>query len=352
MNWPEVKDYLLAENFPKFRLKQIFVAYFNQLLSSWNEVTTLSQSDRQLLSEKFPWSTMEIINIQKDAETVKFSFKLIKDGQNIETVILKHKDGRRTVCVSCASGCAMNCAFCATGKMGFKRNLDSFEIYDQILYAARYLAKTKERVTNVVFMGMGEPMLNFDEVKEAITVLHDQEGFNLGWRHFSISTCGLPEGIRRQAEELPQVNLAISLHAVDDRLRSKLMPVNKKVSVEQLMSSCNFYIKKTGRKIFFEYLLLEGINDSPNQALALAELMKQNKLFHVNLLDYHTFELPVGFGANKFKKSSFRKASDFMSILEKEKISVTLRKSFGEKIDSACGQLANRPALNSFKDSR
>jgi len=351
MNFRELKKVL--ENEPSFRLKQVKKAVFKNLIDNWRNSTTLPQDLRQKLQDYCPIFELksEKVLSSKGGQTIKVLFKL-KDynppttssqpptggwapGSKIETVLMKHKDGRRTVCVSSQVGCAMGCQFCATGQQGFKRNLSSSEIIDQILFFARLLKKDKEKIGNVVFMGMGEPFLNYDNVLEAIRILNDKEGFNLGARHISISTCGITEGIKKLAEEKLQVNLAISLHAPTNELRSKLMPITKKYPIEKILTAVDNYIKKTKRRVMFEYLMIDGVNDSSEQAEELSQLLKK-PLYFVNLISFN----PIGH--SKFKPSPAWKIKKFREILEKQKIEVTQRYRFGREIKAACGQLAGK----------
>lgn len=217
--------------------------------------------------------------------------------------------------------------------MSFKRNLKDFEIVEQVLFFARYLKNSQERVTNVVFMGMGEPFLNYENVISAIKILNDKEGFNLGARKFSISTAGIIEGIEKLAEEKLEVNLAISLHAPDDKLRSKLMPIGKKYSIKKILETVDDYIRKTNRKVMFEYLMIKDVNDSDSLAKKLIKLMKK-RLYLVNLISYN----PTA----DFKPSSKERIQKFKSILEKAGVYVTERYRFGREIKAACGQLAGK----------
>lgn len=239
-----------------------------------------------------------------------------------------------TVCVSSQVGCAMQCSFCATGAMGFSRNLEVSEILDQVLYFARLLKTTDEKITNVVYMGMGEPFNNYDNMMESVKILNDKDCFNLGARHIAISTCGIVPGIQRFAGENIQINLAISLHAPDDETRTKIMPVGRAYPLGKLMPAVVDYVKKSKRKVMFEYILIAGINDSDSHAKALAALMRQNKLFHVNLIKYHSSKESV------FRAPAEARRKKFFDILKKEGVSVTFRRSFGEDIAGACGQLA------------
>jgi 23S rRNA (adenine2503-C2)-methyltransferase len=325
---------ILKEEEPPFRLKQVKKAIFNDLIEDWDEATTLPKNLRQKLSKNCPIQELktEKVLASKNGQTIKALFGL-KDGLKIESVLMRHIDGRRTVCVSSQVGCAMKCSFCVTGQQGFKRNLSSSEIIDQVLFFARFLKKSREKVTNIVFMGMGEPFLNYNNVLEAIRILNDKDGFNLGARHISISTAGIVEGIEKLAKEKLQVNLAISLHSPNNNLRTKLMPINKKYPIEKILVAVDDYIKKTKRRIMFEYLMINGANDNPKEAKELAKLLRK-PLYFVNLISFN----PTGH--SQFKPSPGWKIKKFKEILEKNGIAVTQRYRFGREIKAACGQLA------------
>jgi len=320
----------LFEQEPKYRLEQAEKALFKDLIQNWQEAGVLPLNLREELNKKCPIEIPAKIFVSEDENTIK-ALIVLKDGLKIETVLMRHKDKRNTVCVSSQVGCPLNCSFCATGKMGFKRNLEAWEIIEQILFFARYLKKIKEKITNIVFMGMGEPFLNYQNVMEAIKILNDEKRFNLGARHFSISTIGITEGIEKLAEEKLQINLAISLHAPDDELRLKLAPTNKKYPIGKILNAVDGYIKKTRRRVMFEYTMIKDTNDSENQAKQLAKLMKKN-LYFVNLISCNPTE--------NLKPSPPSKIKKFKEILEKEKVAVTQRYRFGQDIKGACGQLA------------
>jgi len=334
MDFKKIEKVLEKE--PPFRLKQIKKAVFQDLIENWNKATTLPQDLRQKLSEACPISELkpEKTLTSEDNQTVKALFRL-KDNSKIESVLMRHRDDRRTICVSSQVGCAMGCQFCATGQQGFKRNLTSSEIIEQILFFARLLKKNKEKATNIVFMGMGEPFLNYDNVIETIKILNDKDGFNLGSRHISISTAGIIEGIKKLSQEKLQVNLAISLHAPNNNLRSKLMPINRKYPIEKILATVDDYIKKTKRKVMFEHLMIDGVNDSPEQAEELAKLLKKT-LYFVNLISFN----PIAH--SQFKPSPGWKIKKFKEILEKSGVVATQRYRFGQEIKAACGQLAGR----------
>ena len=326
----------ILEKEPSFRLKQIKKAIFSDLIENWQEAANLPQNLRQKLSENCPIQDLEDEKIlfSKDGQTIKVLFRL-KGGFKIESVLMKHEDNRRTVCVSSQVGCSVGCKFCATGQQGFKRNLSTGEIIEQVLFFARLLSKSKERVANVVFMGMGEPFLNYDNVLEAIRILNDKDGFNLGARRISISTIGITEGIEKLAKEKLQINLAISLHAPNNKLRSRLMPINRVYPIEKILAAVDNYIKKTKRRVMFEYLMIDGVNDSEREAEELAKILKKS-LYFVNLISFN----PIGH--SKFKPSPGWKIKKFKEIFKKAGIPVTQRHRFGREIKAACGQLAGR----------
>lgn len=324
---------------PPYRLKQLKKAVFSSLIENWEEATVLPQDLRKKLSEDCPMEELkeEKILKSKDGQTAKSLFRL-KDGLFIESVLMKHQDGRRTVCVSSQVGCSIGCRFCATGQQGFKRNLTTSEILDQILYFARILKKNNERITNVVFMGMGEPFLNYDSVLEAIIILNNKDGLNIGARHISISTAGIIEGIKKITKEPLQINLAISFHAPNNELRAKLMPINRIYPIEKIMTAVDNYIKKTKRKVMIEYLMIKNVNDYQEHAEELAKLFKK-PLYLLNLITFN----PVGH--SDFEPSAGSQIKKFKEVLEKAGLNVTQRYRFGKEIKAACGQLTTKEIL-------
>lgn len=319
---------------PAFRLAQAKRAFYVELLSDWSEVTPFSKDLREQLAAALPWSSLTPVQTRESSQgdTIKTLFATA-DGKKIETVLMRHEGGRNTVCISSQVGCAMACTFCATGTMGLKRNLTAEEMVDQVLFFSRWLKPKQAHVTNVVFMGMGEPLNNLDEVLKAVHIMNDPEGICLGARHITISTCGLVPGIRRLAQEPLQINLAISLHSAIDATRTKIMPVNQAFPLKKLMQAVDEYADRTNRKVFFEYLLLKGVNDTKEQAEALVRLLGHNKrLYHVNLIKYHDTDM--------FAATARGERIDFMHWLQRLGMPVTHRISFGEDIDAACGQLA------------
>jgi len=315
---------------PRYRLGQAKKALFQDLIQNWQEAMALPLNLRDELNKKCPIGISAKTFVSKDKNTIK-ALLILKDGLKIETVLIRHKDKRNTICVSSQVGCSLGCSFCATGEIGFERNLEVWEIIEQVLFFARYLKNIKERVANVVFMGMGEPFLNYQNVIGAIRILNDREGFNLGARHFSISTVGIVEVIEKLIKEELQINLAISLHAPNDEIRSKLMPINKKYPIGAILNVVDDYIKNALRRVMFEYIMIKNLNDSDECARELAKLMKK-PLYFVNLIPCN----PTGI----FKTSSSSRIKKFKEILEKEGVAVTQRYRFGKDIEGACGQLA------------
>jgi len=319
----------ILEKEPSYRIKQVKLALFDGLIKDWNEVKTLPLSLRDTLNKECSLFIDAQIFTSKDKNTIKALITL-KDGLKIETVLMKHKDGRNTVCVSSQVGCPLNCAFCATGKLGLERSLEIYEIVEQVLFFARRL-KGKGRISNIVFMGMGEPFLNYDNVMDSIKILNDRDSLNIGARHISISTAGAIAGINRLSEEKLQINLSVSLHASNNDLRSKLMPINDQYSIEELLESVDNYINKTNRKVMFEYLMLKDVNDSNTQAQELARLMRR-PLYFLNLIEYNS--------TGVFEPSIRMK--EFKELLGKNGVQVTQRYKFGQNIQAACGQLASK----------
>ena len=315
------------KNEPIYRLKQAQKAIFVQLIENWDEATTFSKPLRQLLKKDFPLAINAEISHSENGQTQK-ALLTLDDGSRIESVLMRHQK-RNTVCISTQVGCPLGCKFCATGKMGFTRNLTDWEIILQALLFGRNLKEEGAKITNLVLMGMGEPFLNYDSTISAINLLHTQMG--LGARRFSISTAGIPEGIRKLAEQPLEINLALSLHAPNDELRSKLMPINDRYSLTEVIAAVNDYLAKTRRKVMFEYLMIDGVNDQPEHAQQLIRIAR-GKLVNINLIPYN----PTG----PFKPSSKTQLVKFRNLLEKAGLSVTQRFEFGQKINAACGQLA------------
>ena len=262
-----------------------------------------------------------------------------KKKRQIESVLI-HSKNRTTLCLSTQSGCAMGCAFCATGKMGLKRNLTSGEILEQVVFFQRLLGNAGQRpVTNLVFMGMGEPFANYENLKISLHLLKNPDTMRFGSRHMTVSTIGIIPKIIDFSEDFPQVNLAVSLHAPGNDLRSSIIPINKTYPVEKLITACKDYIKSTNRRISFEYVLLNGVNDDKRQAKELARLIR-GMLCHVNLIAYN----PIN--NSHYSPPSIERVSDFLNVLKEYGLSVTLRQSQGQEIQAGCGQLAGNSSAN------
>ncbi|MDD4901278.1 MAG: 23S rRNA (adenine(2503)-C(2))-methyltransferase RlmN [Patescibacteria group bacterium] len=333
MNLEKLENILSDE--PKFRLKQAKRAVFVDLIDDWSQATVLPAALREKLNQACPLRIKAEVLKGRPADVSKALIHL-DDGLKIESVLMRHAGGRSTVCLSSQVGCALGCLFCATGRMGFKRNLTPEEIVGQVLLWARRLKKEKQKVSNLVFMGMGEPFLNYENVMGAIRIFNSQDGFNIGARHISLSTVGVKDGIKKIAAEPLQLNLALSLHAPNDAVRAKLIPYDNAYPIGNLLQDANYYLAQTKRRLMIEYLLIDGLNDSPEQALELAGLLKQINppLFFVNLIAYN----PTA----DFQPPSTRKIFEFKKILRDQKIDVTERYRFGQDIKAACGQLAGR----------
>lgn len=347
----ELRDLMQQWGQPVFRAKQIWTQLYRNLVASFDAMTDLPAALRERLKAETRFGVLQLAREQTadDGDTRKVLWTL-PDGNVIESVLMLYPD-RATVCISTQSGCAMGCVFCATGRMGLLRNVSPGEIVEQVLYFARNLrtgafdtTTRHDHITNLVFMGMGEPFANYDRWWAAVERLHDPQGFNLGARNLTVSTVGLAPGIRRLANENLPINLAISLHAPNDELRSALMPVNKKYPISDLLAATQEYIDKTHRRVSFEYVLLQGQNDEVEHAQQLADLIRgQDKqdgsalLYHVNLIPWN----PVP-GA-PLQRSHRKRIQAFQQVLLERGISCTVRVERGVAIAAACGQLAAVP---------
>lgn len=336
------EKFITKRNLPSFRLKQLWQFYYQKGMTNANEITVWSKELRQELAAEVDFNVFvkaEEFN-STNGNTTKVLFTRKDDGKVLESVLMQHHTGRNTVCVSCMIGCPVGCTFCATGKLGFQGNLTADEIIEQVMYFQRKLLAQGQRVSNVVFMGMGEPLLNLDNVLIAVSILTDPEKLGISDRKIAISTAGY----YRQFEKLIAAGfkgrLAISLHAPNQELREKIMPMAKANPLNELFKSIDEYVAATNSRIFYEYLLIEGVNNSLEHAQALAKLLK-NRLAHVNLIPFN----PIS--ESSFVKSKFDKTNAFKQELETLNISVTIRTSMGAEIAGACGQLAgSKKSLN------
>jgi len=343
----ELEEILSSWGEPSYRARQTWKAMYRDLINNPGEITTLPNNLRQRLAASFDFTGLNSIRYSesKDRQTKKQLFEL-RDGKTIETVLMKYDDigrdrTRRTVCISSQSGCAMGCVFCATGQMGFQRNLTSGEIVEQVLYFERLLRSEGDKLTNVVVMGMGEPLHNYEATLNAIDRLNDPNGFNFGARRFTISTVGIVPVIRKFTQERRQVNLAISLHAANDSLRSSLIPLNRKYHLDDLMSVCREYVETTHRRITFEWALIDGVNDTLHQAQELCQRLHlfrigNSMMCHVNLIPLNPIQKYHGKAANQHNVLMF------MEQLENQKIPVSIRRRRGIDINAGCGQLATK----------
>lgn len=325
---PELEDFVLALGEPKFRAKQIF-AWLYKGVRSFSEMTNLSKPLRERLARCASVGALEIEQkfISHIDETRRYLLKL-GDGNYIESVLMRYHHGY-TICVSSQVGCAMGCSFCASTRAGKIRSLSCGEILDQIVTVQRDLG---ERISNIVMMGIGEPLDNYDAVLKFLRIVQDKNGLYIGHRHITLSTCGLADRIRDLAEEELQITLSVSLHAAEDAQRSALMPVNRRYPIAAVLDACRYYIEKTNRRVSFEYTLIQGVNDTDRDAERLAALLR-GLLCHVNLI-------PV----NEVRESGFRasvreRVCRFQQRLEAAGISATVRREMGADIQAACGQL-------------
>lgn len=331
----QISDFLVKNGEKKFRAKQIDEWLWKKTVNSFDQMTNLSKNTRELLKNNFIFNNLTLERSVKSKDgTVKSVFRL-HDGHFIETVLIPSRD-RTTVCISTQVGCALGCEFCATGAMKLKRNLSASEIFDQVAIARKQSNELyNNELSNIVVMGMGEPLNNYKAVQEAIGKITHQNGLGMSPRRITLSTVGLANEIIRLADDNISYNLAISLHTANDKKRSALIPINKKYPLAELTKAIVYFHEKTGSRITYEYLLLNHFNDSLTDARELAEFCKSTPC-KVNLIEFNSI------GDEKFKKSSQHNTAKFVEYLEKRNILVQLRKSKGEDIDAACGQLANK----------
>ena len=317
---------------PSFRAQQLTEWLYQRHVSSYDEMTNLPAALRAALSERFPLTTPEIVNRQVSRDGTRKYLIEFDDGIRVETVAIPSRGGDRlTVCFSTQAGCAIGCAFCATGREGFARNLTPGEIIDQVFIAQDDMGK---RVTNVVGMGQGEPFLNYDNTMAALRILNNKKGLEIGARHISVSTCGILPGIERFSEEPEQFTLAVSLHAARQGVRDLLMPNVVRFKLGNLKSALQEYIAKTNRRVTLEYIMIDGVNDADEDLKALQKFCA-NLLCHVNLIPINAIEGSV------FQPSEPETINRWLNAIQKKGTEATLRDSRGSDIDGACGQLKN-----------
>lgn len=330
----EITEFVRELGLPDFRARQVHSWIYSKYADSFEQMTVLSKELRDLLAEKAEVSLLKLAHLEVSNDgTRKYLFQL-PDGQMVESVLMAFDDRTSlSACVSSQVGCAVGCTFCATGYIGFKRNLTSQEIVDQIMSIQRECGK---RVSNIVYMGQGEPLLNTEEVIKSLHTVIESVG--IGQRHITVSTSGIIPGINRLAEENLQITLALSLHAPDSPTRDEIVPINKKFGIEHLMKSLEDYYGKTGRRITIEYVMLAGVTDSPEQAKQLAELVKDLHC-NINLIPYNPTRATDG--AIIYARPSMESQFKFKKIAESTGKTVTIRLERGTDINAACGQLHN-----------
>ena len=333
-NKAELTERIIELGEPAYRGKQIWQMIYKQLAVSPEDFSNISKELRQRLSETFCFQPLRVVKNLKssDEQTNKILFRL-QDDRMIESVLMRYNE-RNTICISTQVGCPMNCAFCATGQMGFIRNLSAGEIVAQILYFARMLKEEGLKLTNIVVMGMGEPFHNYDAVMKAIDIINDPDGMNFGERRVTISTVGLIPRIEQFTAAKRQINLAVSLHAPSNAVRDKIIPANKKYPIDPLLEACKDYTEKTGRRITFEYALIHGLNDNYENAVQLSKRLK-GMLCHVNLIPLNSTKKFDGSGSNHDRVQSFK------SVLDRNGIPCSVRLKRGIDIGAGCGQLVS-----------
>ena len=339
----ELEEELHKLGEPSYRARQITDWLYKKRIDSIENMTDLPQSLRERLAEKFSFSKIDVVRVLGSRDTTrKFLFRL-SDANLIESVLIPaspalygEKSDRRTICISTQVGCAYGCKFCASGLEGFSRNLRANEIIDQIIAIERV---SGEKIDNIVFMGMGEPLANFENVMRAIRIVNAPWGLGIGARHITLSTSGLAPQIKKLADEPLQIRLAVSLHGATDEVRNQIMPINRKYNIETLLSACDYYTAHRSQRLTFEYILIAGVNDSDEQAHFLAQHAR--RLFaKVNLIPYNAVE------DLEWSRPSRSRQEKFLSILRAHKIPATLRREKGHDIDAACGQLRLQTSRN------
>jgi len=334
----QVATFLDQAGEPKYRLKQFNESFYKSYLEDFDSFTNWPTTLRAQAKVQINLHALKPIQtlVSKDHNTIKVLFeRLSHTGQFLEAVLMKHEDRRNSVCVSCMVGCPMGCVFCATGTMGFVANLTADEIVEQVLFFSRLLKKENQKVTNIVFMGMGEPMINLIPTQEAIDILTDKDRFALGSRNITVSTCGVTPALKKFVNDGYKGRLALSLHAPNQSLREQIMPIAKSNPLDELMQVLDLYVQKTNRRVSYEYILIKDLNDQKEQAQELIKLL-QNRLAHVNLIPYN----PVS--GKSYQTSEKKAVFAFASYLKEANIPHTIRVTMGADIQAACGQLATK----------
>ena len=326
----EMEEYFLSLGSKAFHAKQLFSWLYEKRIESYSEITDIKKELIEIISRDYSIDRLKIVEIQKDVDVNKYLFEL-SDGEHIEAVLMKHDYGN-SICVSSQVGCNMGCKFCESGRRKKVRNLETYEMVLQILMIEKELGS---RISHVVVMGIGEPFDNYDNLVKFLKIINHPKGLAIGARHITVSTCGIIPKIKEFGALDLQINLAISLHAPNNDLRDKLMPINKAYPLEKLIPSLEEYLKKTNRRVTFEYILLSGVNDSEDCAQELVKLVRGINCY-INLIPYNETN------NIDFKRSNTIQIMRFYDILKKNKINVTIRREFGSKISAACGQLRSK----------
>ncbi|MCA6488183.1 MAG: 23S rRNA (adenine(2503)-C(2))-methyltransferase RlmN [Chitinophagaceae bacterium] len=332
----DLQDYVAKAGEKSFRARQITEWLWLKHAHDFDAMTNLSQSFRQQLKQDFSLPALQTDRVQQSSDgTVKSRFRTY-DGHLIEGVLIPAED-RKTACVSSQIGCSLTCKFCATGYMERKRNLQFDEIYDQVVLINRSSEENfGKKLTNIVFMGMGEPLLNYNEVMKAIALITDPEGMGMSPRRITVSTAGVAKQIKKLGDDQVRFKLALSLHAANDSKRNQIMPINETNNIKALTEALRYFYDKTGNEITLEYILLQGVNDSETDAMELVKIYRQVPADLVNIIEYNPIE------AFRFQRPEESAIQQFMRLLEKNGVNARLRRSRGKDIDAACGQLANK----------
>lgn len=331
VSFDELESFFLKNGQKRYRASQVFDWIYKKRVDSFAQMTNLNDELQSLLSDNFFFSSLTNITELKSVDgTIKYLYQL-NDGNYIESVVMRHHYGN-SLCITTQIGCNMGCGFCASGILKKKRNLDVGEMINQVIQTEKHL---DEKISHIVVMGIGEPFDNYDNLLKFLMIANDHKAFEIGARHMTVSTCGIVPKIKEFALERLQVNLAISLHGPTNDIRDKLMPINKKYPIEELIKALKYYSKKTNRRATIEYILLKQINDQEIHALALAKLLKGLNIY-VNLIPYNEVsEAP-------YQRSSLKQMNSFFQVLKQNNINATLRKEQGHDINAACGQLRSK----------
>lgn len=326
----EMEEYFLGIGSKKFHALQLFTWLYEKRIKSYEEVTNIKKEVLNSVSSLYSIERLKIVDVQEDVDVCKYLFEL-GDGEHIEAVLMRHDYGN-SICVSSQVGCNMGCKFCESGRRKKVRNLETYEMVLQILMIEELLG---ERISHVVVMGIGEPFDNYDNLIKFLKIINHPKGFAIGARHITVSTCGVVPKILEFSEFPLQINLAISLHAPNNELRNKIMPINKAYPLDELIPALKTYLERTNRRVTFEYILLSGVNDSVECAVELARLVKGINCY-INLIPYNETN------NIEYKRTKTVQIMRFYDILKKNNVNVTIRREFGSKISAACGQLRSK----------